>query len=237
MGTEERKAREKKQRRNQIVDAAEEVIFSKGLEQATMDEIAEKAELSKGTLYLYFKNKNELYLAITQRGSDILNEKFSKVFASDSDHTGIELIRLIGETYLNFVSNNPDYFKAFMYYESLSDVEELRQSEYAQNCEENRREALNFMIRALQIGMQDGTVEDSYNPKDLAVVIWSSTRGITTMSHMRGVGHHFEVLDEMDISVNALFENFLRLIGTGIATEEARNKWVTGSQKYGTNES
>src|SRR6056297_3785338 len=103
MGTEERKAREKERRRNNIVDAAEKVIFAKGLDQATMEEIAEEAELSKGTLYLYFKNKNELYMAITQRGSDMLNNRFSKVFAAAHDHTGIELIRLIGETYLNFV--------------------------------------------------------------------------------------------------------------------------------------
>jgi len=229
MGTEERKAREKKRRRNQILDAAEKVIFSKGLEQSTMDEIAEKAELSKGTLYLYFKNKNELYLAITQRGSDILNNRFSKVFATAHDHTGIELIRLIGETYLNFVRENPDYYKAFMYYESLSDVQELRESEFAQNCEANRREALNFIVRALQVGMQDGTVDDSYDPQELAVVIWSSTRGITTMSHMMGVGHHFEILDEMEIPVDSLFENFLRLVGTGIATDKARKEWMTGS--------
>lgn len=231
MGTEERKAREKERRRNQIVDAAERIIFSKGLEQATMDEIAEEAELSKGTLYLYFKNKTELYLAITQRGSDLLNSRFAKVFAGDHDHKGIELIRLLGETYLNFVRENPDYFKAFMFYESLSNVEELQKSEYAQTCEENRREAMNLMIRALQIGMQDGTIDDSYDPKELAVVIWSSTRGITTMSHMRGMGHHFEMLDEMDIPVDSLFENFLKLVGTGIATEEARGQWMTGSQK------
>lgn len=236
MGTEERKAREKQRRRNQIVDAAERIIFSKGLDQATMDEIAEEAELSKGTLYLYFKNKNELYLAITERGSNILNNRFSKVFASAHDRTGIELIRLLGETYLNFVSENPDYFKAFMYYESLSDVEELQKSKFAQTCEANRREALNFMIRALQIGMQDGTVDDSYDPKELAVVIWSSTRGITTISHMKGVGHYFEVLDEMNVPVDSLFENFLKLVGSGIATEEARKKWVTGSHNIETSE-
>lgn len=236
MGTEERKAREKERRRNHIVDAAERIIFSKGLEQSTMDEIAEEAELSKGTLYLYFKNKNELYLAITQRGSNILNSRFGKVFAGAHDHTGIELIRLIGETYLNFVRENPDYYRAFMYYESLSDLKELRESEFAQKCEENRREALNFVVRALQIGMQDGTIDDAYDPKELAIVIWSSTRGITMVSHMKETGHHFEMLDEMDIPDDSLFENFLKLVGTGIATEEARKKWMTDSHNFETTE-
>lgn len=230
MGIEERKKREKQRRRSQIVDAAEKIIFAKGLEQATMDEIAEEAELSKGTLYLYFKNKNELYLAITQRGSDILNERFAKVFASEHDRSGIELIRLIGETYLDFVRENPDYFKAFMYYESQTDAEELSKSEFAQSCEKNRSEALNFIIRALQIGMQDGSIDDSYDPKELAMVIWSSTRGITTISHIKTTGHHFEMLEEMNIPVDSLFENFIKLIGNGIATSEAREKWMTDSQ-------
>ncbi|GAA5521857.1 TetR/AcrR family transcriptional regulator [Aliifodinibius salicampi] len=229
MSKEERKKREKEQRRNTIIDAAEKVIFEKGIEQSTMEEIAHEAELSKGTLYLYFKSKNELYTAIAQRGSDILNRRFAKMFAGD--FTGLELIRKIGETYLNFVNENPDYFRAFMYYESMSDVEELQESEIAGHCEENRREALGFMIRALQIGMQDGTIDESYDPRELAIVLWSSTRGITTMTHMKGIGHYFKVLDDMEIQVSSLFESFLNLIGTGIATDEARNKLMTDSQK------
>ncbi|SMO59649.1 TetR/AcrR family transcriptional regulator [Fodinibius sediminis] len=229
MSTEERKRREKQQRYNRIVDAAERVIFSKGIEQATMQEIAHEAELSKGTLYLYFRSKNELYTAIARRGSDTLNQRFAKVFASDC--SGLELIRRIGETYLDFVSENPEYFKAFMYYESMSEVDELRESEIAAGCEENRREALSFMVRALQIGMQDGTIDDSFDPRELAIVLWSSTRGITTITHMKGVGHYFKVLDEMEIQVSSLFENFLDLVGTGLATEEARMKKMTDSQK------
>lgn len=229
MGIEERKKRERQQRKNVIIDAAEKVIFSKGIEQATMKEIANEAELSKGTLYLYFKNKNELYIAIAKRGSDYLNSKFAKVFAGD--YTGIELIRMLGETYLNFVRENPDYFHAFQYYESKNDVQELRESEIAETCETNRREALNYMVRALQIGMQDGTIDDSYDPRQLAIMLWSSTRGITTISYMKEVGHYFKVLDDMEIKTEGLFNDFLRLIGTGIATEEARQEWMTDSQK------
>lgn len=222
MGIEERKAREKEQRRNHIIDAAEKVIFSRGLDQATMDEIAEEAELSKGTLYLYFKNKNELYMAIAERGSNLLNSRLARIFTEDQNHSGIELIRLMGETYLDFVRNNPGYFNAFQYYESLKDIEELQESDMAHTCEENMREAMTYMIRALQIGMQDGTIDDSYDPRELAIIIWASTRGITTVNHMRKAGHHFKILDEMEINTQSLFENFLNLVGTGMATEEGR---------------
>ncbi|MDZ7694844.1 MAG: TetR/AcrR family transcriptional regulator [Balneolaceae bacterium] len=190
-----------------------------------MEEIAQKAELSKGTLYLYFKNKQDLYIAICKRGSNMLNKRFSKIITAD--HTGIELIRLMGEAYLDFVHNHPDYYNAFMYYETLKNTEELENSEMAQTCEENRREAMTYMIRALQIGMQDGTIDDSYDPRELAIVLWSCTRGITTMDHMRQTGHHFKMLDEMDIETDSLFGNFLNLVGKGMATEKAKNNKMT----------
>lgn len=227
MGIEERKEREKEQRKNQIVDAAEKVIFSKGLDQATMDEIADEAELSKGTLYLYFKNKTELYMAIAERGSNLLNSRFARIFSND--YSGIELIRMMGETYLDFVRQNPGYFSAFQYYESLSNVEELQESDMAHTCEENMREAMTYMIRALQIGMQDGTIDNAYDPKELAIIIWSSTRGITNINYKHKAGHHFQILDEMEIDTESLFKNFLNLVGTGMATENGRKKIMTGS--------
>ena len=57
MGIQERKEREKLQRREDIIDAAEKVFFKKDLDSATMDDVANEAELSKGTLYIYFKSK------------------------------------------------------------------------------------------------------------------------------------------------------------------------------------
>lgn len=220
MGTQERKKREKERRRNAIIDAAEEVIFSKGLEQATMTEIARQAELSKGTLYLYFKNKDELYMAITQRGSDILNERLAKLFAGE--HTGIELIRMMGETYLDFVQQNPGYYNAFSHYEALRDAQELQRSQVAQMCEENRQKAMSLMVRALQIGMQDGTIIDSYDPRELAVLIWASTRGITMVNHLHQTDHHFRMLEEMEVNTESLFNNFLNLLGEGMATDKGK---------------
>ncbi len=64
MGITERKEREKQRRKEDIINSAEGVFFSKGFESATMDDIAEKVELSKGTLYLYFKSKEDLHLAV-----------------------------------------------------------------------------------------------------------------------------------------------------------------------------
>lgn len=55
------------ERKEQIMNAAEVVFSKKGLDQTRMDDIAEETGLSKGTLYLYFKNKDSLIIAILER--------------------------------------------------------------------------------------------------------------------------------------------------------------------------
>jgi len=67
MGIQERKEREKERRKQQILVAAKRVFSEKGFNKATMEDIAQEAELSPGTLYLYFKNKEELYASLSLR--------------------------------------------------------------------------------------------------------------------------------------------------------------------------
>ncbi len=67
MGIRERKERERERRRQQIMVAAKRVFTNKGFAKATMEDIATEAELSPGTLYLYFKNKDELYASLSLR--------------------------------------------------------------------------------------------------------------------------------------------------------------------------
>lgn len=55
------------QRKAQIIQAAEEVFTKKGFDDARMDDIAQQTGLSKGTLYLYFKSKDDVILAILDR--------------------------------------------------------------------------------------------------------------------------------------------------------------------------
>jgi TetR/AcrR family transcriptional regulator len=215
LGTAERKQREKLRRQEAIIDAAEQVILERGFEAATMDEIADKAELSKGTLYLYFKNKTALYLAICLRGSQKLNSRFVKVLSMDKP--GIELIRILGETYLNFVRENPIYFHAFSYYESIQDQDFLNKNKMAQLCEDNSREAMAYITRTLQIGMQDGTIDDRYDPKELAVMIWASSRGIVQVAYLKSMGHHFKVIDDIELDVESMFESFIQLLQKGMS--------------------
>ena len=62
----QRKARERNQRIQSILDATRKVVASKGYFKSTMDEIAMAAEITKPTIYLYFKNKDDLLLTLVQ---------------------------------------------------------------------------------------------------------------------------------------------------------------------------
>jgi len=79
MGIQDRKEREKEQRRNQIIVAARKVFHEKGFTKATMKDIANEAELGFGTLYLYFKNKEELFAALSLRVLHYFNMRISHI--------------------------------------------------------------------------------------------------------------------------------------------------------------
>lgn len=63
-----RKERERTARRDEILAAARAVFSNRGFERARLDEIAEVAEIGKGTIYNYFKNKEELFVSVIVHG-------------------------------------------------------------------------------------------------------------------------------------------------------------------------
>lgn len=83
MGIYERKQREKEIRKKEIINAAQIVFSNKGFNSATMEEIAFEAELSPGTLYLYFKNKEELHTTLSINILKYLAEEIQKVVAKN----------------------------------------------------------------------------------------------------------------------------------------------------------
>lgn len=72
------------ERKGQIMNAAEEVFTQKGFDNARMDDIAEETGLSKGTLYLYYKSKNDLIIAILDR---IFQREFKALATLDLSQT------------------------------------------------------------------------------------------------------------------------------------------------------
>lgn len=113
MAIKDRKEREKAHKREEIIKAAEKVFFKKGFEGTTMDDIADKAEFSKGTLYLYFKNKEALYSAIALRSMDIFAKILEKEIAKGNNAK--EKLEAIKNAYLKFYLKYPEHMRVLLF--------------------------------------------------------------------------------------------------------------------------
>ena len=195
MGITERREREKERRRNEIIDAAEKVFFAKGLDNATMDDVAEQAELSKGTLYLYFKNKEELYLAINERGLQILESMFTDAAAKAG--SGLEKVYAIGQAYFRFHHQYADYFNAMIYYESHQ-IDFSDDNSCATACDKQGEKALQVLVDAIQTGIEDGSIRPDVDPLKTAIVLWGQSTGIIQICSLKGA--HME--EKHDIRVD-----------------------------------
>jgi AcrR family transcriptional regulator len=105
----------KQARREAVADAfatsAEAVFARRGFEHATMQEIAREAGCATGTLYLYFKNKEELFQAIMERQSAVLYPLLRK--AMEATRSPVEKIRLNTAALLNYYNANWSVFRLF----------------------------------------------------------------------------------------------------------------------------
>lgn len=104
-----RKQRERLTRKREIIDAAQGLFFSKGFENTTMDEIAERAEFGKPTLYTYFKSKEEIAFHVHLRG---YRERIKRLQeAARSGKNGLEKFRAMGHAYFEFYREYPEYLR------------------------------------------------------------------------------------------------------------------------------
>ncbi len=227
MGVTERKEREKEFKKSLMLEAAEEVILEKGLDSLNMDEVALKAEVSKGSLYQYFNNKNDLVLGICNKATLLLNEDIQKVLTKDLP--GIDLVHMIGATFMSFVSEHPEYFRAMRFHDNLKETAQLEDSTYHHSCRDNMENAFTCMVRAIQIGMQDGSINSSYNPKELAILLWATSHGMVNMAYQHQNAQHFNLLDDLGINLKSMFEGYMKLIGCGIATDEQKKNYDSQS--------
>jgi len=201
LSTLERREREKQQKRNHIIDAAERLFFKKGYTNTSMDEVAEEAEYSKGALYLYFNDKEDLYLAINYRGLQILRDLFEKAYQQGAN--GLEKARKIGEAYFHFSNDFPNYYNAMHYYECTQINFKISETS-AQQCEEMGQQVLGIVARSIQTGIDDGTIRSDLDPMNTATVLWAHSTGMISIISVRGEHlkeqHNLKVEDVMKLS-------------------------------------
>lgn len=218
MGISERKERERQQRVNDIIDAAEQVFFEKGVDVATMDHIAEKAELSKGTLYLYFKNKSDLQVAIHARGLKILEQLIEE--AVDVDQSGLEQLKSISQAYFRFSTDYENYFGSVIMFDKLISDDVACQSPTMESCNEISERVYARIVGVINEGKRDGSIQTDVDAHQLAAILWATTRGVLQFYYLRRKPYFENIMTERNVNLDALLDDYFELISQGLALSD-----------------
>ena len=187
MGTLERRRRERDRRRNKIIEAAEKVLLAKGYQAATMDDVASEAELGKGTLYLYFKNKDELILALGLRMRMRMIDGFDQAIQEAS--TGHDLLLGIARSYCEIVERHRDLFMlSFHLLASGYDLDTTTPT-YAL-WRESGDWSMRIVVNAIERGKIDGSIRPDADAARAAMHLFGGALGVTLVEYGSDVSRH-----------------------------------------------
>ena len=168
MGLKERKAREKQARRRQIIDAARSLLFEKGLQATSINQIAKRAELAVGTIYFYYASKEALFAELQEEGLQLLMEEVHKASSTIDDPK--ERLRSMAIAYYDFSQDHKDYFDIISYF--LSSPTVLLSAELKERVDQRIETILAFINTALIQGADEGSfgkhVQESFGVLMLA---------------------------------------------------------------------
>ena len=107
MGIKERKELEKQEMRKLILDTAMKLFLEKGFENITLRHIAEKIEYSPATIYLYFKDKDEIIYTLHREGFEKLYGWQQKIITIKDP---LKRLHKHAQMYVSFALENPEYY-------------------------------------------------------------------------------------------------------------------------------
>ncbi len=175
MGIQERKEREKERRRQQIIVAAKRVFSEKGFSKSTMEDIATEAELSPGTLYLYFKNKEELYASLSLRILQYLHIRVDHV-NKEADLTPVQKLDRLVEAMYDVYDFDPLIIITMFHLQSSETLKNLSPQLMSQ-IEDLSRKSLGAITKIFQEGIEKGAFVEKH-PVALSDVFWSLFSGV-----------------------------------------------------------
>ena len=205
MGIQERKQRERERRRQQIIVAAKRVFSEKGFSKATMEDIAREAELSPGTLYLYFKNKDELYASLSLRILQYMNIRLEDV-KKEKDSNPEQKITSIKEALYDVYQFDPLILINMFHLQSSETLKNLS-SQLLDNISELSRNSLQILAEIFAASPDANRLLTS-RPNAVADIVWSLFTGVVLWEESKRM-----IDDDKDVLKNTLdiaFEIFAR---------------------------
>jgi AcrR family transcriptional regulator len=175
---EKRRKREKDIKRNNILKAARKLFFEKGFKSVTVESIAKKAEVSKGSLYLHFKSKDEIYSQILLSDIDKFHGQVSGLFGNGSTASAI-LLRL-SDIYVDFFFKDRELFRILMTF--MLDANHRKLPDDIQNhIIKTTNKTIDIIESILQYGIENHEFSEKINLRQNRNAIWGLLNGIISL--------------------------------------------------------
>jgi AcrR family transcriptional regulator len=185
--------------------AAKRVFSEKGFSKSTMEDIAREAELSPGTLYLYFKNKDELYASLSLRILQYLNIRLEDV-KKEKDAELRQKINSIKEALYDVYQFDPMILVNMFHLQSSETLKNLS-SPLLDDITELSRNSLGLLARIFEDRSRQNEFLDR-NPAAVADVIWSLFTGVVLWEESKRMIDQEK--DFLKLTIDVAFEIFSR---------------------------
>ncbi|MCP3952133.1 MAG: TetR/AcrR family transcriptional regulator [Desulfobacterales bacterium] len=214
----DRKAWEKTQRENRIIDIAQEVFVSRGYEGATVPAIADAAGYNKRTIYLYFRDKEEIFLAVVLRCLQLL--KAGLETATELVPEAKSGLREFAWAVFSFSEDYPEFMDLIMLYESRHFVyhEADKPDHYGKRhaaCQAVSDEISDMVTAEIEKGIARGVLVTDLAPRQLMLLLWGQIFGVIQILRIRQ--KHFEGV--FGLSRDQLFNHFVDQMQTALSKQ------------------
>ena len=184
-----------------IQEAAMRVIARKGMAAATMQEIAAEAGIAKGTIYLYFRDRDEL---VEKTFETAMNQLLSRIDAAiDPEASFAENLRHSLAAKMSFFLENREFFRLYMSlrFPEGSPAQQRRQK---RTCQPQYRSRVTKMSEALQNAIERGEIRRVADPYRLALFIIEGSNALVIERVMEDAPPPAE--DDVDLIVSTIME-------------------------------
>jgi len=161
------------------MDAARQEFFERGFRRPTVDDVAARAQVSKGTIYLYFESKEEILAHLLLEGLDLLLEQMKAAGPPATAAPPEQTLRQLALAYLHFCQTYPNYFRLIMAFDR-GRFEESISPELHQQVLGQSLQGLDLLARTIERGIEAGVfhVGDSWQA---AGSVWAALNGVLVL--------------------------------------------------------
>lgn len=164
-----------------ILDSARALFIKHGYNSTTIEAIMQKAGLSTGTYYLYFKTKTDVFKELLSQGIDILDGLFTEAISWSGSSTRETLTGIV-KAYLDFYNQNNEYFEILAVMSAQSEDLRERQSKISKIIVEKNHNILKRIEEIIIAGQKSGELTKNQDSWLLAFSLWGLMDGILLLA-------------------------------------------------------